>query len=684
MKFSLWPFRRKKITAEEPEAIVQPPAKNELPGDEFGKVAESELRSIESPADLPILGEAGGWNTMQIRQPGSQPGIVPFEERLEISNSKSSFRPMIEQDEFTDHLAGLSSFNISEILSGRNEAASFPDELPTLGEGMTDILAQPGSLPEQIPGMAGIAPILSVPQPNIQRMVMGQDVDEPAPSSQPEKMKGLPTIGGLRSHSQTMDRTELGLANSPMSLPLIRPQSALPVSLIGSAEPSMGLNQPASSMTILHNAESILSAPEQLTLAGSIKPSENILINAFNSGTQSELPLGGIDSGRPALSFANLDNPIESSAMPMVSGSIQMEKDELAESSDNISAPLGIRSEAGEAEIARMVEQSGKLATESEPGPLVYLEGGPFFEGNEDNRQASTEIISNQINSTPIQAGFNPSITGNFPTMRGQMGGNIAAGINLEPMQMATLAQNLILRQSRPAEEMVMSIQMEREEPESGQYEPISGLLFNDNALDREEQKPQNYNFIENTPLIQKMDPIGEEINFEDNPFRQALQAKDLGNTTQGLLQRATPGNLLNRMGQSVSRFAMPGQVADMSMLENPIGNAIAGTIQEMRAGQSEEMPLFNQGNSTANQMALGGGLPQMPLPPTIGETIASFNSAASGAGQNITESVDKAAQPAEQPEIPQMPSIDRLTDQIWQQIQRRLQIERERSRGMA
>jgi hypothetical protein len=209
-------------------------------------------------------------------------------------------------------------------------------------------------------------------------------------------------------------------------------------------------------------------------------------------------------------------------------------------------------------------------------------------------------------------------------------------------------------------------------------------VLLNPSSPEGQELNPQDNNIMENAPLIQKMEQSAGETSYEENPLRQAVQSKELVKASPGFLQRTIPGNLISRIGPSVSRFAIPGQVPGMSMLENRARNTAEEASQEMKTIQSAGMPLVNQITGPRNETALGGGLPKMTLPPSMGETLSSLKSAAGGIEQKIPEAAEKATSAMEQAEVPQMPSIDRLTDQIWQQIQRRLQIERERSRGMS
>ena len=87
-----------------------------------------------------------------------------------------------------------------------------------------------------------------------------------------------------------------------------------------------------------------------------------------------------------------------------------------------------------------------------------------------------------------------------------------------------------------------------------------------------------------------------------------------------------------------------------------------------------------------------GGGLPSlagvptpdMPLAPALGEA-SQAAAGAPAAGQQAVASIT-GAEPsaAEDPAAPPLPSLDKLTEHIWKQIQQKLKVERERARGLA
>lgn len=124
----------------------------------------------------------------------------------------------------------------------------------------------------------------------------------------------------------------------------------------------------------------------------------------------------------------------------------------------------------------------------------------------------------------------------------------------------------------------------------------------------------------------------------------------------------------------------------------------LAGQGLGQLAGQA--MPQVNQVIGQASEAlnsalpgageALGGLLPtlgqaansaldDLPLPPSVNQVVQGLREGA--AGEEAAGTVEEAA-PAAPPAPPV--NVERLTDQVWQNIRRRLQVERERTRGVA
>ena len=442
---------------------------------------------------------------------------------------------------------------------------------------------------------------------------------------------------------------------------------------------------PASGMTILQRIESVLPEPDHLPVAGNSEPSENILINSFLAGPTFDPSAGGNESVGPALPFTSQEGLADSPAVPRISGNIQMQKEDLQSPSDGISAPIEIRQEIGKPDIARMVAYSSEQPSESDPAPLVYLDGGLLLGGNEPDKQTSMGMISNQAWNPQNPSDLSGTIGRNRPGIIGEIEPDKNFQINRQAFRLESSAQNLRLRQSRPVEEMMMSAPTIQLESETEQTTPSTSALSEFNSLERQELNPWDEDYLENLAVIQRGEQSIADFRDQEKTVGHVQMAEEPGFSPAGLVQRNASINRLSRMGQSVSRFALPGQVSGLSMFENRVKNTSEGAYPVMRTvEESEGMPLITQGINSASKTALGGGLPQMPLPPSISETLNSLNPLSNSIGQNAPEMAEKAGSKVEQSEIAQMPNIDRLTDQIWQQIQRRLQIERERSRGMA
>ncbi|MDR3577373.1 MAG: hypothetical protein P4L50_26220 [Anaerolineaceae bacterium] len=676
MKFSLWPFRRKKVLDQESEPPVQSEGSTAGPDVELQAAAVGKLSQIEDPQSLPTLGNSGGWDKMRIGLAEGQPGVIPFAEQPRVSGAQSDFIPMIDTGEFTSHLAGLSSFNLSEIMPGKNERLGFPQELPQLDNGLTDILAQPGSLAEQMPGWVGIAPILSVAQPAISRKVLDPFVDEHLQGVQKEQQFVRPaslelTYTRLANGEQTPE-PERGIA----SLPLINPQITNPPSLISRSEPWGGITPQASSMTILLNAETILPVSNRPPAAGAADNPENFLINSNLTG---ENPEGfEQETGIPHLEFSfltggGLGKPAD---RPTDSGLIQLEKEDFQNTADNFSDPLGIKTD-----IARMVTPSSELPVENETVPLVFLNSGAEEAGNDPQKPIHSKLPASPLENLPSSR-VNLMRADNQPGIIGTSNVEEMIQINSQPVQMSSAVQNLILRQSLSPEQMMVSLPTIQAEAATGIDAPASPLSILDLQADQE-LNPMVYSTRAIPGLIQG---IGQTVEKTGDIERLTGRQPQEGEPDLSFIQleKNEPISRINREEPSIARFAMPGQVPGMSLLENSLRGTDQGSSQELQTVQSARMPLFNQGQQSAAEIALGGGLPQMPLPPSIGETLAAMNPSVGSIGQNVPELAEKAAAKDEQSEIANLPNIDRLTDQIWHQIQRRLQVERERSRGMA
>ncbi|HMD90650.1 MAG TPA: hypothetical protein VKF38_15960 [Anaerolineaceae bacterium] len=679
MKFSMWPFHRKKDPLENPKHAVQPQAKTETTEVETGTVPDGELARIAAPGVLPILGNEGGWDKMRITLPGREPGIAQLEENLNLTDSEGIFKTMIEPDKFARNLASLTSFNISEILSGEKGVPGFREELPVIKDGMTDLFAQLGNLPEQIAGMSGKVPTPSVPQHEINRKIVGQLDATPDQLSKADHLRmpasALDDIGAV---SPDQGQPILEPIRDPASLSSINTVlSNLDMSIVSNKE-GIELNPPGSSIAIIKNSESFLPAPDQIPMSVLPDTSEITLINLQKTGTQPESS-GEKDNSIPKkIAYKQFESEIDLLSRAIVSKPGQPSEEGYETHSTNTSTPIEIQREVGKPVISRMMKPVSEQFAENETFPLVYLEG---------EKRKGQSLISKKTDrgeESPAQNGLFSPITGGKPGRISDIEENKSIQINHQPIQLVSLAKKIVMRQSQPLEEMIMTLPFGERESESDQITTMSApALFN--LLGSHESNPINVNTIENGQLDQDMITNLENADDEKNPIKTAPELEVFGKFSKaGLVQNNNFSGVINRIGPSVSRFAMPGQFPEMSMIENNVRNAAAGVNQEMQTVQSAEMPIINQGMRPADGTPLGGGLPQMTLPPTIGETLAALNPASGGNGQSITELAERATSKVEQSEVPQMPNIDRLTDQIWQQIQRRLQIERERSRGMA
>ncbi len=159
MPFGLkWPFGRKKAanqaqsstTSNEPLSVQRTPAADVLVSDNEPRTFELGAEVLNRASEfgtLPMLGQDAGLNIAQnIGEAGR------FIQHLPNSGNLITASNLPDTNEFVASLASLSSFTDLEstpVLMGELIAPS----------GLTDELPPLGGLPNQLPGLMGVAPI---------------------------------------------------------------------------------------------------------------------------------------------------------------------------------------------------------------------------------------------------------------------------------------------------------------------------------------------------------------------------------------------------------------------------------------------------------------------------------------------------------------------------------------------
>ncbi|MCC7359482.1 MAG: DUF4157 domain-containing protein [Anaerolineales bacterium] len=178
-------------------------------------------------------------------------------------------------------------------------------------------------------------------------------------------------------------------------------------------------------------------------------------------------------------------------------------------------------------------------------------------------------------------------------------------------------------------------------------------------------------------------------------------QMGSLGNLAGGLPSAGGLGQMASGLASQLP--SLPSGLPSLANLPSSLG------------GLTDQLPALpgGLGQLTGGLPGLGGGLPSLgDLPPLPGlggpagaaglpsldglqlpdmplaEGLGGAASAAGGtlqAGQQALGSLTSLASSAsELPAAPPLPSLEKITEHIWKEVQRRLKVERERSRGLA
>lgn len=216
----------------------------------------------------------------------------------------------------------------------------------------------------------------------------------------------------------------------------------------------------------------------------------------------------------------------------------------------------------------------------------------------------------------------------------------------------------------------------------------------------------------EAAPTVQRFPDLGGLFN-EPTAGDVIGRLGGLGNAAQsatgGLAETASAGfsqlgggasGLLSQLGGQRPELTQAMSLAQPLMGALTSGQAPSLSSLGQLAGQA--MPQVNQmmgqASSALNNVvpgageALGGLLPslghaasnalgELPLPPSVNQVVQGLREGAGAPAEEATGTLEEAAPAA--PATPPV-NVERLTDQVWQNIRRRLQVERERTRGVA
>ncbi len=704
MPFGLrWPFGRKKAAnqAHSPAASNEPVSVQRTPATEAPS-AVSEPRTFELGAEvlgrasglgaLPTLGADAGLNIAQnVGEAGR------FMQRLPNSENLITASDLPDTSDFVASLASLSSFTNLEstpVLMGELIPPS----------GLTDELPPPGSLPNQLAGLMGVAPV--TPDANAGAI----DV-MPAPTSPP---------------LQAVEPIEAATPRESVSpLATVTALSETTAALIG--------ERPFETIVPFNPEQPLVApiAPSVSEVPAPIPASFVVPAPMSESGRDIVETSGPVESsamfGAPRVPALALNNFAE--ALPLINLP--------GEASDVESPALSITPEAapafdlpiktGDFDLPLTLPELAQAT-----GPSVSESAAPS-----ESAASSTPLsISRYAEDLPLPAPIAPREEApsalNVPSVELPMVAPLPP-LNVpeempapfEPLSLSEVARDLATQPLLSDEPLVDQLPIDQlpvaqsatDQPSSNgepalsisRYAEDMPLIDLDFGWSEFEPPPIEPSFTDATSMPTEVLPplatttpamalpsIGERADraatrSERAPMSISRFSNDLP------LNRSTT---LNQVTQ-IQRFSLGSLTQNLPSLGGVTDNlpSLGGLAQNIPSlgGMAENLPSL--GGLTDNLPSLGGlaesiggQLPQMPslgglassqmpLPPSISDAIGGLSSAGQEALGQITS---MAPSMPEMPAMPQMPSIEKLTDQVWREIQKKLKVERERTRGLA
>ena len=704
MPFGLrWPFGRKRSApsstlpvqreADSSDAIALDDASlfdDAAPAPDLGLELMNRVSDLSTP---PMLGDRGGLDMALLVS-----GADEFIQQLSlVAGQPETSMPQPGALEFTESLSSLSSFASLEAMLNENANVVFADELPAPDE-FTDILPPLGSLPNQLPGLMGVAPELTnfdrptarpigSSEPSIDFTTIASPLkaiqNAPAPAiSEPSTSTAQSPIerGGLLDRplmSQVVEPWPLNdltpnlshLTESPRvsfetmaqvappiapalndfteNLPLANLSQdlvALPASETPAAsELSADINGPASERL------SISRYADDLPLPNLLEGSSEVAGPFEASGTS--VPAAPIDAveetplrqSLPNIDFSDFIQPPILSIPSIGEFTQTLVQPELSQ--DFIGRP-----ESPARSIREPVSDAGESSREPSRESLSisrFAEDLPLPDLTEGQREASQPQARSQTRRAPLHLGL---IDTRMPT---GMSPAISLSDNLPSLGQLTPTPSgpVSVQRMTAAEEMMPTLSSLAGSIEAESRPTLSGLAESLSSTGEAAQSP-----------------IGSAVT----PIQRSLFGGLADNLSLGGLTQNLPS--LGGLAQNLP--SLGGLAGNLPAL-----GGLAGNLPTL-GGLAENVPSLGGIAQT-----LGSGLtsPEMPLPPSIGDAIGGLSGAAQNASGAAQEAMGQITSMApSMPEMPQLPSIDKLTDQVWRQIQQKLKVERERTRGLA
>lgn len=699
MPFGLkWPFGRKNKANQAPAASSEPLSVQRLSASEASSMTDTP-RTFELGAEvldrasgfgsLPTLGADAG---LSIAQNVGEAGR--FMQQLPNSNNLITASNLPDTSDFVASLASLSSFTNLEstpVLMGELSAPS----------GLTDELPPLGSLPNQLPGLMGVAPTtpdVGAVLPPLPTMPPLQAVEPIAEAAAREVVTPLPMTTALPEMTAALinDRAFETIAPLTIERPFVAPivpappDEPLPVPATYVAPAPVIENQVIETRDLISpSTPSDFSAPPVPSLALNTFADSLPLINLPGEANEGDAPI--ITSSLTREVASTLDLPIKTGdfeptlTLPELKTISEPASREAASPSEPASVPISISRYAEDLPLPTTTvprEESPVLSVPSldlpvvAPLPIANVpeEAPAFFE------PLSIAEVAQEFLAKPAPVDQLP--------------------INQLPVAQSTPDQ------PASASEPAVSISRYAEDL------PLIDVHFGWSNFDLPTSEPDFASAqslpIETESLAMTSAPemalpsIGERADRAAQSDRVAARS-DRAPISISRFSSDLPLNRSTMLNQvtHIQRFSLGGMTPNLPALGNVTDQlpSLSGLAQNIPSlgGLSENLPSLS--GLTDNLPALGGlaesiggDLPQlpslgglassqMPLPPSINEAIGGLG----GAGQEVLGQITSMAPSMpEMPAMPQLPNIEKLTDQVWREIQKKLKIERERTRGLA
>ncbi len=719
-----WPFGRRKSTSPDQAAEATPSSE---PATVQRSIDVADVAETDLGADLiaressfrvpPTLGESGGLGIAQ-----NVRGATDFIQRLPVATSSAmlSLASMPDMNEFVASLPALTSFTNLEstpVLMG---------ELPTPG-GLTDELPPLGGLPHQLPGLIGVA--LETPE------VAGASMPSarPAPSE-----TTIGPVAPIALTSPAIDRAAPQLSEpiqrvvAPME-PLAAPSG--PIEAARPIESPLPLNNFAESLPLIsvppevRNAEApFMPAAAPIDLGQPIEQMPGELMASLPDRspdlltpspiTQSPLDQSPLDqSPIDQLPVNQLPSDRStSSSEPSLTISRYAEELLLPPTVDRETlleheAPPSLITPPVAAPAIGEPTTTPTLNAFAEPMPLVgrpeevvpslpELEEAPSIGEAPHELFAASPVDQVPIDRLPVEQMPAAPLPGNQSTPSGEptlaisryaeevplidLNVGVSEAASMRGESVTTEPSIELSQTSIAAPELVLPSISEAttEGTQPASEAPISISRMAEEALSGREPFSIGVTPIQRMPLLGGLSSLTQNLPSlggltQNVPSWGGLSQNlpSLGGLTQGLPSMSgLTDNLPSLGGLSESLPSLGGLAQNLPTLggltENlPSLSGLAGSLPSL-------------GELTKQLPSLGGlTSPEMPLPPSINEAIGGLGGAAQEAMGQITS---MAPSIPEMPSMPQLPSMEKLADLIWREIQKKLKVERERTRGLA